>query len=371
MKVRLVAILVCCIVTAVAFLAIEGAYALTRGTKPAVSLSFQALETLGLAHEKRPRAVGAYAPYFNDPAELTALIGPLTDASVGVGNSPIKELQSENAAINTVVDGCMGMTPNLRKTAFYLRSNAFNPFDPITVFFDEGKPLDAPVAAFFDRYGTPPVTLSTNDVGERMTLPAIERPRKVLIAGDSVAFGAMVDDHDTIASQMQARDPARQYVNLGVAGVEAAQIVCRLEAAMRRYAGQVDELIYVYCENDFSPKLPYGKPEEVIEWLSALAAREAIDKVTVVFAPYIYTIAPEVSRFDGYPGGKFPARKKEREALMQAVEAAGFGWVDIGLLAREAQTREKSEFALFALFVDHVHLSPQGTTRLVDALTVR
>jgi lysophospholipase L1-like esterase len=372
MKNVLFAALACALVVTAALLAVEGVHSLAAGRKPHVSLSYEALSALDLvgAPKKTKVPEGAYAPYITDADEVSDLIEPLTEAGIAIGNSPYEELRTDNAALNTEADdGCIGPKPNRRKTAFFLRSPIFNPLNPMSVGYDAGKQLDDRLTAFFDRYGTPPVTMSTNAQGERVTLPLVERSRKVLVAGDSVAFGAMINDADTIASQLQARDLQRQYVNLGVSGVAARDIVCRLEAAARRYSGQVDELIYVYCENDFDPKLPYGKPEEMIDWLAQFAAREAIGKVTVVFAPYIYTIAPEVTRFDGYVGGGYPHREREREDLMKAVEAAGFRWVDIGTLARQEQARRNSQFGFFPMFVDQVHLSPEGTALVVDRLT--
>lgn len=371
MKSVLVGLLVTFLVLLTVLLAAEGIYSLANGPKPARSLTYEALLAVGLVAEPTIEAAGAYAPYFDDPEELADLREPLIAGGVGIGNTPFHEFVTVKAAMLTEVDGCRALKPNLRKTMFFLRSPAFNPFDPISVFHDQGQELDPRVTAFFARYATPPVTTTTNAEGERVTLPLLERPRKVLVAGDSVAFGAMVSDEDTIASQLQARDQERQYVNLGVGNFAAADIVCRLEAAMRRYAGQVDELIYVYCENDFARKKPYGRPEDLVAWLRDFAAREKIAKVVVVFAPYIYTVSPEATRFRGYEGGNSKPIVVQREALMKAVEAAGFRWIDIGTLARQEQARQETQFAFFAFFVDQVHLSPAGTARLVDELLTR
>jgi hypothetical protein len=87
--------------------------------------------------------------------------------------------------------------------------------------------------------------------------------------------------------------------------------------------------------------------------------------VTIVFAPYIYTIAPEITRLDGHTS---PQHAQEREVLMKAVEAAGFRWVDIGTLAHEEIARGGGPFAFFPLFVDHGRLSPEGVALLVDQL---
>ena len=143
---------------------------------------------------------------------------------------------------------------------------------------------------------------TSNDTNERITLPAVLSPQKVLVVGDSVAAGSMIDDSETISSQMQRRDVSNQYINLGVNGVAAEDIVCRLKSAATRYKGQIKGLIYVFGENDFEPLQPYGKSEELVAWLKDYSMRENIPKVTIVFAPFIYNIIPHLTRFPGSRG---------------------------------------------------------------------
>ena len=371
MKSWLFATVSCLLLMAVTLLALEGGYSLLKYGKPHLSVTYQALSQLGLTRGAKGEEKGSYAPYFADAGKLSSLIPLMRDSGIGVGNSPFKDVVTDEAAINTTLNGCPTMKPGLRKIAFHLRSSAFNPFDPITIFYNADKKLDPRLASFFDRYGSRRVTISTNAEGERVTEPRVDRLQKVLVAGDSVAFGAMIDDKETLSSELQRRDNRRQYVNLGVAGIDAEAIVCRLEAAAQRYHGTIDEVIYVYCENDFQPNRPFGRPDAVVNWLKAFAARERITKITIVFSPYIYTIAPELSRFDGYFGATYPYRATERLELRNGVQSAGFGWIDIGLLAREEEASHKNPFAMFGLFVDHNHLSPDGVRKLADKLDAR
>jgi hypothetical protein len=356
------------VVAALTLALLEGGYSLAKGKKPHLSVTYQALTLLNLTGGSAGGAKGAYAEYFSDPATLAAMIPRMRAAAVGLGNTPFADTMTEEAAVNTEDGDCTGLKVNLRKTAFFLRTSAFNPFDPPSVFHDVDAKLDPQLEDFFARYGKRRTSLTTNAAGERITLPAVEHARKVLVAGDSIAFGAMVNDDETISSQMQARDVDRQYVNLGVAGIDAEAIICRLEQAAKRYAGAIDELVYIYCENDFKPARPYGTSDQVISWLRGLAAREGIGKVTVVFSPYIYLAAPEVTRFSGYIGATYPNHAPERDELARLVREAGFRWIDIGDMARAAEAEEKTQFGFFRLFVDHNHLSPEGTRRLIDRI---
>jgi hypothetical protein len=178
----------------------------------------------------------------------------------------------------------------------------------------------------------------------------------------------MIDDDETIASQMQARDNARRYVNLGIPGNDSDQILCRLEAATQHYKGRIDELIYVYCENDLVSKGRYATSKEVMDTLESIVAREKIGKVTVVFAPFIYMVMPEMTRIEDSEWTPTMRSEKRRAELKRQVEAAGFRWVDIGTLARSEEQTTKSSLAILAYFVDAVHLSAFGTRKLVDYL---
>ena len=51
----------------------------------------------------------------------------------------------------------------------------------------------------------------------------------------------------------------------------------------------------------------------------------------------------------------------EKERLRNLASDAGFRWLDIAELGREAVTRGHSMFAGLPLFIDRVHLSPKGS----------
>jgi hypothetical protein len=130
-------------------------------------------------------------------------------------------------------------------------------------------------------------------------------------------------------------------------------------------------LVYVYCENDFEKGREHGTPREVVSWLKDFAAREGIDDVTVVFAPYIFNIFPQMTRVRGTRGWNHPYHPETTERLQREVEKADLGWVDIGRVAeREAEDRN-SVFGGLGLFVDVVHLSPAGSALVADSIVGR
>ncbi len=327
-----------------------------------------------LAYDLYLRWFGDHAPQdesvqmITDARELSRLFPAFRANGVGLGNGPFAAVSSDVAAINATENGCLVQKANLRKTMSYLRSNLYNPFDQITYFHDADRALPPAVTRFFEQYGVRQVHLTTNEYGERLTLPRVSSPDKVLVAGDSVADGMMLDDGETMASRLQADDAAREYVNLGIGGAAAADIVCALQRAAPRYHGHIRRLIYVFCENDFDPGAPYGTPEALMRWLDDFRAQEQIAQVTFVYAPYIYNSVPEVTRIRGHTHRNFPSYHDEKRRLLALARASGFTVVDFLDVTNAERRASGSQFAPLALYADHAHPSNRGIDMLLPRL---
>jgi len=348
----------------VPYLLVEGVYSLRRGSQAGTSLTRELYARWFV--DRRVPPYDAHDPstrVITSASQFTPLMELLKANGVGMGNTPFEELKRDEVAINAVANGCLVQKPNLRKTMGWLRSNAFNTFDQPTYFHDADRAMPVEISRFFERYGFRPVVLTTNADGERVTLPAVAASDVVLVAGDSVANGAMLEDAETIASLMQRDDRTRRYVNLGIGGAGPSDIRCALERAATRYAGRVRELVYVFCENDF--KKSTGR--DVVDWLVAFKAREKIARVVVMYVPYIYNVLPEVTRVRGHTHRDFPTYGDEKRELLAAAREAGFATLDYADITTAVQYEQSTMFAALALFTDQAHPSPAGVERLVAA----
>jgi hypothetical protein len=345
----------------------EGVFALYQWERSHRSLTYQAAQLVhGIVGQPQQ---GYFRPVLTDPGEIEALIDDMRAAGVGLGNSPYEDLRTERASINRTVDGCLQNPPNLRKTMTYLRTPLFEMFNPIVMFYDADEILSERLERFVDRYALRLTTFTTDASGQRTTIPEIDRSDIVFVAGDSVAVGTMVNDEETLASVLQHRDPHRRYVNLGRGGAEAAEIRCNLETAAARYYGRVRELVYVYCENDFDEDESMGAPEAVMTWLRQFVREHEIDRTTLVYAPYIFNVVPQLTRVPGERGERFQNHADEKARLVGLVKNAGFGWVDFGEIALAESDVRGTPFGALALYLDVVHHSPLGIQRLADAIT--
>jgi hypothetical protein len=356
----------------------EGARSLLMGGRPHVSLSSDIVTRRPARLGRRAPAPSSAAPlpadgsdavqregalYLSDRRELEALVPALKSIDAGVGNTDVADLVSENASINIEAGDCTRMKANLRKLTTQIRSDIFDVYDPPVVFYDADRALPDSVRAFLDRYGVRSVTLTTNAYGERTTLPLVDRDEKTLVAGDSVALGVGLTDAETLASRLQEADASRQYVNLGIAGVSSPQIECALDAAARRYAGAIAELIYVFCDNDYDPEDPRTAPSSVIAWLQHYATAHGIGRVTVVRSPFIRVVFPHREALE-----KDRFRAASARQLAQLAAAARFRYLDIAMLAASEGASRATIFGPLQLFIDRVHLSPDGSRLVAQSL---
>jgi hypothetical protein len=301
-----------------------------------------------------------------DEDQIGRLVPKMIEANISLANAPYPATQTQEARLTTQNRECESPKANLDKTSLFLRSTLFEPLDPIVAYHDRAARLSPELALFFQDYGYGGHGLTTNAVGERTTVPTIERPRKIVVAGGSVAFGALLDDANTLASRLQAADSDRQYINLGIPEDSPENVICTLAAAIPRYRGQVDELIYVYSEADLDPAKKYGTPEEVIAQLKTLVQAESIAKVTVIYSPTIYNVAPQLTRIKGNASERVPNRDGEKDRLRKIVAGAEFGWLDIGEIAIGTSKPDETPFSVLTNFADDRNLSLEGMTRLVE-----
>jgi hypothetical protein len=359
------AVIALCLVT---FALGEGIYAISQWGKPHTSVAYRLYGLLGGGGSATADRSGPPFTWLLDPDRIEALLPQLKANGVGIGNSPFDELQTEKAAMITETDGCLSMKPNLHKSMTLLRSNAFNVFDPMNMFWDSDTTLDPELQALVEDYGIRVITTTTNAYGERITLPAVQREHKVLIGGSSQAMGAMVNDDETLASQLQARDPERQYINTGVGSAGAADTFCQLDLAVARHGGPIDELIYLYSETNFEEEGGYPEPGAALDWLRDFADRNGIDRVTVVYMTRIYNIVPQYTRLRYHYGARARAYNEKRAELAKLAPTRGFRYLDIAEIALTEAERTETQFGALGAFVDHGHLSASGTARLADWL---
>ena len=86
----------------------------------------------------------------------------------------------------------------------------------------------------------------------------------------------------------------------------------------------------------------------------------------VVYAPYLYNVLPQLTRFPGQHSDRVKSFRDQHARLRKAVREAGFEWVDFSELVQPEIDRNGTQFAAFALFIEQNHWSREGTRRVAD-----
>ena len=257
--------------------------------------------------------------------------------------------------------------PNVRISACILKTTkAFN-FDPPVLFYKFDADLSDNLKAFINSQSRHNFSYSSDSYGFRRTLPIVNADKEVLIIGDSVPFGVGVDDKFTVASSLQ-KGLGNKYrvINASVGGYNGQQAFRAAMQLSQKYdfAG----LIYVACQNDF---------HEAEDWISE--ARDVLTKIKsisnrfdnniiVILQTYMEYNLRDIFLDEGWSRGKINKTHQLRQAMPELCKKNGFLYYDWTDIVKEYMEHEKSLLSRFALYVDHVHLSPLGNRLMSEKL---
>jgi lysophospholipase L1-like esterase len=249
----------------------------------------------------------------------------------------------------------------VRVDAYMLSTGQALNLDPPVLHLPPEAPMSPDLRAYVGRNARLHYSYGVDHLGFRRTLPEVESTRKILMVGDSVLFGVGVDDDATLASALQAQvGSAVQIVNAGVGGYGPDQIYAVAEELSSR--GRYESLVYIACQNDFedgSAETYLASAERVLERLAGLAPRFEAG-VTVLLVTAMEHTLYDVLRERGWTPLENDLTSHLRSGLPASAARHGFSYVDWAEFAERTSLLHGTLFHRFALYVDHVHLSPLG-----------
>jgi lysophospholipase L1-like esterase len=291
--------------------------------------------------------------------ELTAL-GAIVD---NAGN-PTGQSDHDNLLVRPDANRGWVLRPDASVQGHVLRARVPVNLDPPVLYLPPGALLSVALQSYLERETRLRFDYTVDAEGFRRTLPHVDSERRVLVVGDSVAFGVGVGDRDTLASALQTLvlDSLR-VVNAGVGEYGPSQILATTEALSSDRDWEA--LIYVACQNDFQdddPARHYLSPaQDMLERLAPLAPRFS-NRVLVLLQTALDYTGHDVILDGAWPRGEFdPEWTRElRDGLPASARALGFEYRDWTHTVERASTDNRSLLYRFALYADHVHLSPLG-----------
>lgn len=177
-----------------------------------------------------------------------------------------------------------------------------------------------------------PVHLAVNADGFRGTRRArakSDRVYRILLLGDSYAFGQAVNEQDTISARLERTlsrcgDRRVEVLNFGVPGLNIEEILDHY----RRFAGQWshDLVLYVAYKNDLDgPLCRSGRSFEILDSRALQSLNEHVYMSRVVYISYLLAAAAKESSDPAAPG-----RLRAAEAAF--VDAAGRRGARLGVI---------------------------------------
>ncbi len=318
---------------------------------------------------------GAKAAKMPTPPELTRYVAAEKEIrdlypsflkdGIAFGNSPFIELiQPVTESIVRDKDGVLVNLPNHTYEVAFGRYKIGDSWDPILYKDNHPEKANSAETEAFVKKHLFKATSATHDAdGHRITLPASNSQDIVIVMGDSVAYGAAVNDADTLASQLQVLHPEHKFVNAGVGGSGTPDNLQRLEIELKRYGSAVKSVIYLLCENDWNDD---DTPDKLAEGLVKVLDAGGVKDRVFIFTQYIERAMPDLVRGTKETDYRRFMNDKARtfELLKEKSKDTPMALVDWTKILDDHRQQSGSVFSGLGLYVDHCHLSPEGLKML-------
>jgi lysophospholipase L1-like esterase len=235
--------------------------------------------------------------------------------------------------------------------------------DPPVLYQLSSASLSASAQHWIRAHSRMELAYSTDQRGRRLTFPVVQSDHKILIVGDSVAFGVGVNDEDTVASQLQQTlGTTASVINAGVGGHNGDQAFQMAEKLSR--TERFETLVYIACQNDFET---VGEVRPLLERFRTIANRFS-GNVIVILETYLEYNGRDVLLAQGWHPSDIAQTDQLRAAFPHETKALGFLYADWSDIVDEYRPSVRSVFSPFALYVDHCHLSRIGTSLMAKRI---
>ena len=304
------------------------------------------------------------------PAELLPELKGLRAIFEKAGE-PIPQKRHDNLLVQPDAELESVLRPDVRLRAFILRPDDPLNLNPPSVFLPAEAELSPSLADWLASRTLVSYLCSTDSTGMRRTLPEVRAAQRILVIGDSVAFGMGVDDEHTVVSALQRRlGESAQAINAGVGGytgLHAARYARRLLARGGKYCA----LVYIACQNDFMGRAGGGdwvaSAEKTMREIAALKPLFD-DRVMVVLHTYLEYCGRDFFQRKGWQAEWVGKTDRLRQVLPDLCRDLGLEYADWTQMVAAEVARAKTSFAVFGLYVDRCHLSPYGNDLLAANL---
>jgi lysophospholipase L1-like esterase len=297
------------------------------------------------------------------------ILGDLTRIGAVIGNAGNPTGASPHNTFLVQPDGELEyvLRPGAVARAYFLRARNRGNLDPPVLYVPEQAQLSEHVERFLAENAVLTYSYTIDAQGHRLTVPKVIADRKILVVGDSVAFGVGVGDDQTVSSNLQQRlGESVQIVNAAVGGYNGRQ-AARVAKNLGR-TGEYDTLVYLAFQNDFmmGPEKSYEESATAVLEEFARVARYFNGRVIIVLDTYMeYTLRDILGN---WTEEQILETERMRQRIREVSRKDKFVYRDFTDTIEAQDKADGTIFSRFSLYVDHAHLSPRGNVLLADSL---
>lgn len=290
------------------------------------------------------------------------------EAVIDNADNPTKSKRHDTILVHPDKELQYVLNSNADIRAFVMKTGEAVNLDPPVLYINSDAIFSPKLSNYVDNYSRLSYRYTTTAEGHRRTVPEIDSDSKILIVGDSVAFGVGVNDADTAASNLQKLvGESFSVVNTGVGGYSSKQAI--KIATMQPGKDKYDYLIYLTSQNDFPSGSKYKREtvEKTLKDFSLLKDSFPMGVVIAVF-PYMEYSLADVLLETGYSSKRISRLNEIYSDLKKYSKKYGLIYIDQKEMVDSYTKTTGTIFSRFALYADHAHMSPMANRMVADKI---
>lgn len=269
----------------------------------------------------------------------------------------------------------MALTPNLNGEYMTINGLYHHQWLQVTAWrngiFKKSENDKKPLKNFYSNYTFGISKFNADEFGRRVTKTKNSKnKKKTIVVGDSIVFGANVDDDQTVVQYLQNYDNDSEYLNSGIPSSQIDDNLFRLNYELN-VNKNIKNIIFFVFDNDYtSDSMNTGatlSPNLIINGLKAIIQKYNIEPFVVIHVAS-YISCPDVARRDARYFEKY---NKLTNELITLLGKNNINYLNTNDLINDYRKKKNNIWSCYNFYSDHSHLSSFGNKYIANEIIKR